>query len=80
MKRHTNQIYEAILKYDWCHLCGYRNEMFFVTTYIPENAEHSTKGGRFLRICSNCIEDMKNEIQNEIMMKIEDIYQVRRND
>lgn len=42
---------------DWCHLCGVRQHMKFVTFDVPENAEHSTDDGKrgYFRICKNCV-------------------------
>lgn len=45
-------------KNDWCHLCGDRKEMVFVSFDVPENAEHSfyNDGSRgFHRFCEDCI-------------------------
>lgn len=70
MKTHKNQIFEAVLKEDWCHLCGHRAEMMFVTMHIPENAEHSLKGGRYFRVCQDCVSDMKDAQQQAVMKKM----------
>jgi hypothetical protein len=54
----------AIQGNDWCHRCGERRNMTFVTFSIPENAEHSihdAKGGMF-RICQMCVADFTRAV------------------
>lgn len=49
---------------DWCHRCGERRNMKFVTFTIPDNAEHSlhdAKGG-FFRICQMCVSDFNRAL------------------
>lgn len=58
MKRSLEKINKKVsLQHDWCHLCGHREEQFFIEFSVPENAEHSVKDGYrgYFRFCDTCV-------------------------
>lgn len=44
---------------DWCHLCGKRKYPT-ADIWFPENAEHNKKNTRYIRVCSECAETIRD--------------------
>jgi hypothetical protein len=75
MKSHKTPKLNCFNRDDWCHLCGYRNDMYFVTMDIPENAEHSRRESRmYLRLCQYCIQDFGKVIQDTIIAQVDYLH------
>ena len=39
--------------FDWCHLCGVRED-YLADIWYPDNAEHSGPNKHYIRICYKC--------------------------
>ena len=45
--------------HDWCHLCGFRSQPL-VDVWYTGNAEHGGPINNYIRICSGCIDNMRD--------------------
>lgn len=42
---------------DWCHICGYRVNPT-ADVFYPHNSEHDQSNSKYIRICTNCAENI----------------------